>query len=159
MPQGEHGCIYCTDSTGPYAWLVEIDGIANYACQSCANWNGAYILTPDSNDNCWPVTENTACCCWTAPDGGDACEENEYPYYAGEYAQVTLQVCDAYDLFDAGIRVRMFHALTGGYLVWEHNEETPIDCLGVSGLNVPFGEIPPSLCDADSSTCTLTALV
>lgn len=155
---GEHGCNYCSGFRGPYEWRVDIDGITNAACQSCDNWNATYYLTPSTNSACFPVTENTSCCCWTAPDGGDACAENQYPYLAGEYAQCTLQVCAAYDNFVAGIRVRMYHARTGGFFVFEKELATPIDCLGIADLDLPLIELPPSFCTITSATCRISAL-
>ena len=155
---GDQGCIYCTGFRGPYEWRVEIDGVANYFCQHCDNWNATYYLTPNSNNQCFPVTEATSCCCWTAPNGGDACLDNIPPYFAGEFAVCTLQVCAAYTGFAAGIRVRMFHARTGGFFVFEKRLTTPIDCRGISNLDVPALATLPSYCEPAAATCRITAL-
>lgn len=155
---GDQGCIYCTGLKGPYEWRVDIDGVTNAACQSCDNWNATYFLTPNSNNRCFPVTENTSCCCWTAPNGGDACEENIHPNIAGEFAQCTLQVCAAYDGFPAGIRVRVFRARTGGFFVFQKTLSIPIDCRNISDMDVPVLPSLPSLCTTSAATCRITAL-
>jgi hypothetical protein len=156
---GDQGCPYCTGFTGPYYWMVVIAGVTNNICTNCNNWNGVYILTPNSNNFCFVVNENTRCCCWTAPNGGDACSENIPPNrIEGEYAQCTLQVCATYDGFPAGIRVRMYHARTGGLFVFQEPIATPIDCLGVSNLDIPVLVSAPALCTTSSATCTATAL-
>lgn len=155
---GNQGCIYCTGFQGPHEWRVDIDGVVNAACKSCDNWNATYYLTPNSNNRCFLVTENTSCCCWTAPNGGDACVENIFPNLAGEFAQCTLQVCAAYDSFVAGIRVRMFHARTGGFFLFEKPLATPIDCRAISNLDVPVLATLPAQCTTTAATCRLTAM-
>ncbi len=156
---GDQGCPYCTGFRGPYEWRVDIDGVTNAICQNCDNWNATYYLTPNSNIFCFPVNENTKCCCWTAPNGGDACSENISPNrIAGEFAKCTLQVCAAYDGFPAGIRVRMFHARTGGFFVFQKPLATPVDCLSISGMDVPVLAASPALCTTTSATCRITAL-
>lgn len=153
-----HGCLYCTGFLGPEYWRADIAGIKNGACGTCDRWNGTYYLSFSSNINCFPVTENTSCCCWTAPDGADACADNVFPNFAGEYAKLTLQVCAAYDSFAAGIRVRMFHARTGGFFVFEKQLPSPISCRSISGLNIPLVPPSPTFCNVSNATCHLWAI-
>ncbi|MBL9124456.1 MAG: hypothetical protein JNG90_12545 [Planctomycetaceae bacterium] len=155
---GELGCLYCAGLKGPYEWRVEINGVTNALCQNCDNWNATYYLTPAPNIQCFAVTDNTSCCCWRAPNGGDACTENIPPNLAGEFAQCTLQVCAAYDAFPAGIRVRMYHARTGGFFVFQKILATPIDCRGISDLDVPVLASLPAQCTTTAATCRITAL-
>lgn len=155
---GEHGCIYCSGLKGPYEWRVDIDGITNAACGSCDQWNATYYLTPAPNNQCFVVTESTSCCCWTSPLGGDACLENIPPNFAGEFARCTLQVCAAYAGFPAGIRVRIYRALTGGFFVFQKPLATPIDCRNISNLDIPLIPSAPAQCTTSSATCRISAL-
>ena len=155
---GDQGCVYCTGFKGPYEWRVDIDGVTNNICRHCDNWNATYYLTPSPNNRCFAVTDNTACCCWTSPNGGDACEENIPPNLAGEFAICTLQVCATYDGFPAGIRVRMFHARTGGFLLFQKLLATPINCRAIAGMDIPGLTTVPSYCTPSLATCQITAL-
>jgi hypothetical protein len=84
--------------------------------------------------------------------------ENIFPNFSGEYAQCTLQVCAAYDSFPAGIRVRMFHARTGGFFVFQRVLSSPIDCRNISDMDVPVIPALPNKCTTTAATCRITAL-
>jgi hypothetical protein len=136
-------CVNCRSGTDAHATIqVDIAGLTNVGCSSCADFTGTYILTRTVLNPCQ----------WTAALPGTVCNLNqivaELPSFGG--IGVFLRV--------------LFNNSGGGFYSFEW-QCTLSSVPGTDNCNWSAFSVPPSsagggggVCDKSASTCLITAL-
>jgi hypothetical protein len=144
-------CNHCSGSAAKNTVQVDISGVANAGCLSCASLDGTYVLT-EAN---LPHAGGSDACIWNFNIADVCTSPNDFTF-------CTLSVngpagavpnCVSFNFTGSG--------LTTTWIGWTETGAGYDNCAGWSAFNLPYdgpNYMSGVACDNSAATCAITAL-